>query len=474
MKTEIQRWDQFEIALRGPQEGNPFLEVSAGADFRQQNRSARVDGFYDGDGVYRIRFMPDEEGEWTYTTFSNRQELANHTGALRCVAAKDSNHGPVQVANTFHFSYADRTPYRPFGTTCYAWAHQEQALQEQTLSTFRHAPFNKMRMCIFPKSYVYNNNEPPFYPFPRSSDGINDFSRFNPAFFQHLEWCIRSLLDLGIEADLILFHPYDRWGYSKMPADVDGRYLRYTIARFAAFRNVWWSVANEYDLVKSKTMADWDRFFRIIQASDPYGHLRSIHHSKTMYDHGKPWVTHCSIQGDDFGSTQDLLSRFQKPVIYDECKYEGNIPRRWGNISAEEMVRRFWLGITAGAYVGHGETYLDPHDVLWWSKGGVLKSQSPPRIAFLRQLLESAPPEGLNPTSDYYQSAGRKGKYYLYYFDLHQPKDFQFELDNSATYSAELIDPWRMETNPLSGSYKGKFSLQLPGKPYLAVCFRAL
>ena len=22
-------------------------------------------GFYDGDGVYRVRFMPDTEGEWT-------------------------------------------------------------------------------------------------------------------------------------------------------------------------------------------------------------------------------------------------------------------------------------------------------------------------------------------------------------------------------------------------------------------------
>ncbi len=471
---ETQRWDAFEILLHGPEEGNPFLEVSVRAEFRQQNRVVRVDGFYDGEGLYRIRFMPDEEGVWTYTTLSNRAEIANRSGALQCVAARDANHGPVQVANTFHFSYADGSAYRPFGTTCYAWAHQENALREQTLSTLQHAPFNKLRMCVFPKSYVYNDNEPPFYPFPRSADGTNDFSRFNPRFFQHLEQCIGRLLEFGIEADLILFHPYDRWGYSKMPAEVDDRYLRYTIARFAAFRNVWWSVANEYDLLNSKTMADWDRFFRIIQASDSYARLRSIHHSKRMYDHGKPWVTHCSIQGDDFSKTQDLLSAFEKPVIYDECKYEGNIPRRWGNISADEMVRRFWLGITAGAYVGHGETYLDAHDILWWSKGGVLKGQSPQRIAFLRKFLQDAPPEGLNATSVYYQSAGRKGKYYLYYFDLHQPKDFQFELDPNVSYSAELIDPWQMQTTLLGGSYQGKFSLQLPGRPYLAVCFRAL
>ena len=32
-----------------------------------------------------------------------------------------------------------------------------------------------------------------------------------------------------------------------------------------AYRNVWWSLANEYDLMRTKTMADWDRFFRIVQ-----------------------------------------------------------------------------------------------------------------------------------------------------------------------------------------------------------------
>jgi len=74
----------------------------------------------------------------------------------------------------------------------------------------------------------------------------------------------------NIEADLILFHPYDAWGYKAMGAEADDFYLRYAIARLSAFRNVWWSIANEYDLVRSKTMSDWDRFFRITQAEDPY------------------------------------------------------------------------------------------------------------------------------------------------------------------------------------------------------------
>ncbi len=388
----VERWDVYEIAFSGPSAGNPYLDVKVGAHFRFRNRVVNADGFYDGAGTYRIRFMPDEPGEWSYTTFSNVPALNAKTGVFTASPPSKRNHGPVSVKYTTHFGYAVGTPYVPFGTTSYAWIHQGDAVEDDTLHTLQTAPFNKMRMCVFPKHYTYNDNEPAYYPFPRSAAGENDYSRFNPEFFQHLEKRVRDLENLGIEADLILFHPYDNWGYSKMAAEVDDRYLRYVVARLAAYRNVWWSLANEYDFMKSKTMPDWDRFFRIVQESDPYQHLRSIHNGTILYDHSKPWVTHVSMQSSDLDKAHEYVLTYQKPVIYDECEYEGNIPKRWGNISAHELVRRFWLATVQGAYGGHGETYLDTNDILWWSKGGVLRGESPARIAFFEnRLLKEAP-----------------------------------------------------------------------------------
>ncbi len=470
----VERWGLFELSLRGPGGGNPFLEVQLRAEFRYQHRALEVDGFYDGDGLYRVRFMPDTPGVWTYTTRSNSPELDGRTGQFTCVPPSKGNHGPVGVRNISHFGYADGTPYFPFGTTCYAWVHQGEELEQQTLKTLRAAPFNKMRMCVFPKDYVYNKNEPQFYLFERNAAGQNDYTRFNPQYFRHFERRVQDLLELGIEADLILFHPYDRWGYARMPAEADDRYLRYVVARLAAFRNVWWSMANEYDFMKEKKMADWDRFFRIVQESDPYQHLRSIHNGGggALYDHGKPWVTHVSIQSSELEKARELVVNYRKPVIYDECKYEGNIPRRWGNISAREMVRRFWLGTVAGAYVGHGETYLDPKDILWWSKGGVLHGESPPRIAFLRKILEEGPPEGLTGWAPYYPWGGREGEYYLYYLDVNQPAEYEFDLPKGGPYRAEIIDPWEMTITPVAGTFEGRFKLQLPGRPHLAVRIR--
>ena len=75
-----------------------------------------------------------------------------------------------------------------------------------------------------------------------------DLTRFNPAHFRHLEWCVERLQALGIEADLIVMHPYDRWGFSCMTCEQDHLYWKYVLARFAAYRNIWWSLANEYDI----------------------------------------------------------------------------------------------------------------------------------------------------------------------------------------------------------------------------------
>jgi len=487
-------WEVFEIRLAGPSTGNPYVDVQLGATFSLGHRTVQVDGFYDGEGSYKFRFMPDTLGNWNYTTASNAPELSGKSGSFTCVAAQPGVHGPVRVRNTHHFAYADGTPFFPFGTTCYAWIHQSEDLQQQTIESLRNAPFNKIRMCVFPKHYQYNHNEPALYPFERDAAGKSDFARPNPAFFRHVEQRIADLRALDIEADLILFHPYDRWGYASMPAEADDRYLRYVLARMSAYRNIWWSLANEWDLMRAKSAQDFDRFFHIVEQHDPVGHLRSVHYSHTMYDYSRPWVTHASLQTAAFESAPTWLAAWNKPICFDEVQYEGNLNSRWGNLSGQEMMRRFWLGVIYGCYVTHGETYLDPKaamdenttPTIWWSHGGKLNGTSPARIGFLRRLLEStahdpgqaASRTGLTAQSlSYYLNAstvsttGTDAQDIFYFFDYHQPIYYEFPLPDG-TYMAELIDPWEMKTVPLSGTFSGKSKIRLTGTPSQAVRFR--
>jgi hypothetical protein len=99
--------------------------------------------------------------------------------------------------------------------------------------------FNKLRMCVFPKWYIYNKIDPPVWPFEGTPPNKWDFSRPNPAFFRNFEKRVSPLCDLSIQADVILFHPYDtgHWGFDHMGADSDDRYLRYVVSRLAAYRS---------------------------------------------------------------------------------------------------------------------------------------------------------------------------------------------------------------------------------------------
>ena len=269
-----------------------------------------------------------------------------------------------------------------------------------------------------------------------------------------------------------------------MPRKADELYWKYVLARFSAYRNVWWSAANEYDLLSAKTEEDWEFYGSLMCRYDPYHHLRSIHQCLKMYDHTRPWITHCSIQRQDLYRTAEYTDEWQrkygKPVVLDEIAYEGNIQHGWGNISGEEMVRRFWEGALRGGYPGHGETFLHPDDILWWSHGGELHGESWKRAGFLLDVLCAVPGNGLKPAEKAMRdwdcvhaipavmTSTEDSHYHLYYFSFMRPSFREFQFPEGETWNVEVIDTWNM-TIEQRGPRSGTFRVELGGKPYMAI-----
>ncbi len=112
----VRRWDVFELTVCGPKEGNPFAEQSVHAAFCGAGETVRVTGFYDGEGVYRVRFMPAFEGAYTFELESSFG--VHETGTFTVTAAGEGNHGMVRVAGTYHGADDDGTPYHSNGTRC--------------------------------------------------------------------------------------------------------------------------------------------------------------------------------------------------------------------------------------------------------------------------------------------------------------------------------------------------------------------
>ena len=172
----IEKWGMLEIEAKGFTEGNPFTDYTVQGVFTGKNETVTVDGFYDGDGVYKVRFMPSFEGDYTYE-MSGSFSKAVTKGGFTVTAPTANNHGPMRVAGGVHLAYEDGTPYFSVGTTCYAWVHQPEETIKKTLEELDKGYFNKMRFCVFPKHYIHNFRDPETFPYegtPVDNSGLTE------------------------------------------------------------------------------------------------------------------------------------------------------------------------------------------------------------------------------------------------------------------------------------------------------------
>lgn len=523
-QTQVSKWSRFETSFNYHTTQNPFTDVELTATFTHEmsGEVLTVDGFYDGDDTFRVRFMPLKEGKWSYTTHSNIEQMDGKTGSVLCTSAKTGAHGMMKVGEDQDFVYGDGTQYYPVGTTAYAWTHASLERQEQTYKSLEESGFNKLRFVIFPNNSI--NESPERYPFKLISNNENqtkvvegdevnskasqekvdyvwDYTRFDPKFFQHLEQCVERLDKIGVEADIILFSPYDggRWGFDRMTMDTNFRYLKYVVARLGAYSNIWWSIANEWDLCKKKTEEQWLEMSEYVAKKDPYHHLLSIHGSTAKYiNYHMPYYTHASIQDQgplyNHEGAATVRNIIPKPIVFDEVCYEGDHSSRWARLSGEEMIERMWMAIIGGTYVTHGECFTEDPDYYtgnaYLATGGEFRGTSPKRIKFMRSILEELPavPRLADRSWDG-MTAGCGDGTYLIYFGKEAPKSWAFSLPckndrfyrlkGGEKFKVELIDTWNMKRTQLSDIYEVKMDIvkrvvdkngkkvKLPGKPYM-------
>ena len=213
---------------------------------------------------------------------------------------------------------------------------------------------------------------------------------------------------------------------------------------------------------------------------------------------------------------EEWCKRYRTPVMLDECAYEGNLEHFWGCITGRDMTRRFWKAICSGAYCTHGETFYADDDILWWSRGGQLKGESPERIAFCRKIIESLPgyleaepswlcklleerklPEEaretiLAPISDFEKrlicalwNSGEDAESfahsekafaahigtdcYLRFYDTRPIARDTLRLPADKTYTITLIDTWNMTMETVATGVSGTYLAHLPGREDMAL-----
>lgn len=181
-------------------------------------------------------------------------------------------------------------------------------------------------------------------------------------------------------------------------------------------------------------------------------------------------------------------------------------------------MNRFWCVYTQGAYASHGETYYAENEVLWWAKGGRLKGESPRRIQWLKEILESFP-GALSPVVSGYEQQGSgdtqednsallqklmqlpesirgfafamtkltekekeksclqilsildilKRKYICGILPASCPSICSMKLPKAGCYSVEVLDVWEMTRTQIYAAAVGEIEVRLPAKEGIAV-----
>ena len=284
-------WDVLEVRLDGPSHGNPFVDVELGRRLHAAGeRELRVGGL-----LRRRRRLPDplharRRGRWAFVTRSHRPvaRRARRHGSLSA-PARAGRHGPVRVRRP-------STSATPTARAASPARHDRvrvdapgrRARRSRRCARWPTPPFTKLRMCVFPKSYLYNANEPRAVPVRRVARGrASTSTRFDAA-----------LLPPPRAADRAAGRARHRGGPDPLPRlrPVGLRRPRArppttatcatSCARLAAFaerlvvdgQRVRPAVVQGRRPTGSASPA-------IVGEDDPFGHLHSIHNCRPFYDY---------------------------------------------------------------------------------------------------------------------------------------------------------------------------------------------
>ena len=217
----------------------------------------------------------------------------------------------------------DGTRYFMWGQTYYDIMQKAVAGQDWKTAIDKSAGYglNKIRMHVYAQGDYRNKDDEGGYvsPYPdaqpyKGTRTKPDRDSLNLHYWKVLDEIVPYLASKSLVADLIITNPYMRNRQFGTDEQND-RFVRYVVARYAAYPNVIWCLANEYnyaanlDFKYPQDQADFNRFGQIIRKSDPWmasdSMLRPLStHQGTKIDFDfftASWPTHAVIQ---YGTAQ--------------------------------------------------------------------------------------------------------------------------------------------------------------------------
>lgn len=339
----VERWARFELALtHAGRVADPYRDVALDVVYtRPDGTTVAFWGFHDGGDTWRLRFMPDTVGTWRYEATlretaatdpsgaaTSTRTVATRRGTFECVPSDLPGPISVHAANPQWFGRrgGDAVLIRALhiGDRFFA-KNWDDAQRTAFLDWAQRQGYNTLSIA----SHYLNRSS------PGRGDGW-DTPRLWPldaAEYRRMEHILDDLARRRITVyPFAGFFGRDAHFPGAHPAQT--RYLRYTIARLGAARNLLWNVGGPEPLLRVRpylTHAEVSRLGAELARLDPFGHPISVHNATgddPFKDEG--WLTFGTLQGPktfDRARLRDGLLRNhhpQKPLLAQETLWSGN------------------------------------------------------------------------------------------------------------------------------------------------------
>lgn len=250
-QNEVKIWDKYEAELTSSKSYlKPIYDVrNFDIIFTSPTgRGRKVYGFWDGGQSWKVRFMPDELGEWSWKSVCSDKEntgLHDNSGSFLCIpntSQLDIYHrgAIVHPEGKYHLSYSDGTPF--FWVGCTAWNGALKSTDEEWqiyLKQRRDHNYNLIQLVTTQ-----------WRGCDQSADGLVAYEgsgeiTINPDFFKRIDQKIDEVNSYGLVTSPVILWAlhvgqgrYLSPGYH-LPLDEAAILARYIVARYQGNHVIW-------------------------------------------------------------------------------------------------------------------------------------------------------------------------------------------------------------------------------------------
>ncbi len=446
-QQNVGQWDRFEAAVTNTKTyTSRYRDVTLNVTYtKPDGNTVNFWGFYDGNSVWRFRFMPDQLGTWTYrASFSDGTPGVN--GTFNCVPSTIPGMISKDEINPrwFGFKGGKHTLLRSFhgGPPLLAFDFPD-ASRKSFLDWVNQQGYNMLSVNDFnetgydiPNLWPLNAAE-----YRQIEKVLNNLAARKIIFYSFGGLLPRDESLPGTEADEILL-------------------VKYYLARLAPYWNIVFNVSGaEANIDGYISSTKINRVGAGLKARDVFGHIIG-NHNKDGNDpyRNQLWSGYATPQVEM--TDLSLLNNFflanhtgTKPVYAQESLWPGNIYQPSGSFDATTIRKHAWAHLFSAVTLNYGDMNGKNNSGFSASLNLTDKIQSRHDVVDkVWDFMETVPFYKMNPSQSLVTNGlclAQPGQQYIVY--LPAPGTVNIAIETGKTYAVK----WINGQNPLQDQRQG-------------------